>query len=253
MNAPTRTTKPPELVNAQAQCKLCQLHVSDPELLARIHQRVIDGDPRKTIAEEANISYATLNRHVRKHVDLSLCGPTDAPPPKTKGQAPAPLAVRPQDPGAEDHEGLWALFDRIQYVLNQFDYDGLFFTKPVVGDDGEVKSYALVSDPHQMSQWISLMKEARGLLEGVNKVRNSNRVTDAILASHTRRLVRNLATPFEAHLGPLVAAAEAGEDSERIAEQLRDFMMHTFAGILQNAVDSAVNETREVYRLGDKG
>lgn len=268
----------PEIVNREEQCRLCTLVDKDPELLRHIHDAWKSGKGVRALETETTTLWAergeavpnvqSFARHFKKHIDFEAAAVGELleedflPPPP--GDTPAPTAIaerpktsspegvlphapppkvelvkpRPEDEeaGAADYFDMENVIRRLRARLEQIDQDTSF-----VDESGRVNTYGIVI-------WLKLVSEMRQALESYNRMKNSDRLTKAILQAHTKRFSQLLSQPlitrFEVVLGSLKADAmpNAVAELEKLARE-------DIKQIVLKAADESVRESVEVYKL----
>lgn len=262
----------PEIVQRGTQCRLCGLVETDPELLRRIHAMWREGKgvralATSTVADWAErklkaVDHRTFDRHFKNHVDfddtttavgevlaedipstaiaerpraLSPVGILPpAPPPRVELAKPRP---EDQEAGAGDYFDMENVIRRLRVRLEQIDQDTSF-----VDDDGRVNTYGIVI-------WLKLISEMRQALEALNRMKNSDRLTKAILQAHTKRFAQILSAPLIARFESMLAFVQRGDNSGALAEIERLTRGGQMKEIVLRAADEAVRESVTAYKL----
>lgn len=248
----------PEIVRKETQCRVCKLVEDAPELLHDIHSKWKMGAGVKaletemklefTMRQEDGIDHRCFARHFKNHVDFSETTMAvgeiledDFPEDIIRPIAPAPPLMltqpRPEDieAGAGDYFDMQNVIDRLRSRMHQLDDQTAFVDK-----DGRVNSYGMVI-------WLRLVSELRQSLEALNRMRNSDRLTKAILQAHTKRFAQLLS-------GPLVARFETVLERLQTSPEDAIFEMEQLAhgdvkSIVLRAAEESVRESCEVYKL----
>lgn len=183
--------------------------------------------------------------------------PAPAPPPVVvePGPAPAPMqmtvaapttvaapAASPSIPEEDDaameaaaYFDMRNLVTKLRARLDQLDQSTAF-----VDDKGKVNSFGL-------QLWLRFVDSFRSVLEAMNRIRNNDKLTKAILQAHTKRNYNMASAPLVARIEVVLKKMEAGAPDT--LDDLRQLARSDARGILEQAADDAIQETCGVYRL----
>lgn len=252
----------PEIVKRNPQCRLCALADSDPDLLRMVHGLYESGRGFRALAtdtlshwqrrEETPVNHQCFARHFRGHVSYAVVTTAVAGDAPVVVQAPAMVepvkavsVVRPPHgsvmrefevaPETGDYFDMRSIIDRLRTRLNDVDEKASF-----VDENGRVDNYALV-------MWLRLVAEFRAALEAMNRMKNGDRLTKAIIQAHSKRnaqMTSELLVPkFQTVLEQVRQDPEAG------VEVLEHFFAEEVTNLIIRAADESVKESCEAYRL----
>lgn len=199
----------PEL-SFEPRCTLCQMVHTHAGILKYIHREYAKDTPGdvalhsriKPIFERHGISPCpsprAFGRHVRSHVNLDQMGSMDAfdvPNPveavcdrfdetsmDLRRLDPADLALGHND---SDYHNMADLFRRIYRRIAALDSDPEAFRTP----EGK-------HNFQRYRDWANMVSSAKSILEGLNKMRNTDRMTVSIIEQHTKRYATALVGPI---------------------------------------------------------
>ena len=254
----------PELTKREAKCKLCQLADTHRGLLRLTHRmrhemelgndalrsRVRAAFERQGITPP---SPRSIGRHFNDHVDWSQLPEPDAlalPEPveatldrldrdigDLRLADPEELALGRND---SDYHAMADLFERVRRRVNALDADPRAFTNA----DG-THSFP------KLSTWSSMIDNARRIIEGLNKMRNSDRMTVSILEQHTQKFASAITRPVAAELRGIrdLLATSSDPVAQHAARQLTSLLTGGVTSIMRDAAVSSLRDSREQYKL----
>lgn len=261
----------PELVARAAKCRLCLLVDTSPELLRKVHALFQDGCSVTALEGELASVWAargevlltrkSIGQHFRAHVDFATGAevaellPSPPPPPAKSLAVVTPAAsmvvaamvpsapletVPPPVPRIEDLEAaayfdMQELINKLRTRLAQVDEKTAFLNA-----DGTVNTYG-------MMLWLKLVDTFRQALEAMNRIRNNDRLTKAILQAHTKRNTQLASAPIVARFEVVLGKVKTGAP-DALAE-LEKFATEEVKEMLIEAGKTAIQESCEVYRL----
>jgi hypothetical protein len=249
----------PEIIRAEARCRLCQFATTDPELLQRVHVLYFNGHGVRSLEQrtlhifdargETPLRARCFARHFRSHVSEELAAygdeleeeyalnPKATSVPRAKdalkpATTPAPI---PEDEEAAAYFDMRDLLHKLRTRMKEVDNTVTF-----VDDHGQLNAYGL-------QLWLKFVDSFRQALEAMNRIRNNDRLTKAILQAHTKRNYNLASAPLIARFEEVLTklrnkAPGAVDDFERLA-------LYEAREILEQAARSAVQESCDVYRL----
>ena len=99
--------------------------------------------------------------------------------------------------------------------------------------------------------WSELVDQARKIIEGLNKMRNSDRMTLSILESHTARFASAALRPVATDLRAIEAELRTSLDpvSRRCAEKLSLILSGKLPEYFEGAAIASLRESQETYKL----
>lgn len=232
----------PEFVRRNSQCRLCLLVEADPELLRRIHRGWTEGKGVRALETETRpaweargetpLDHRSFHRHLRRHVQFE--GKEKLP--MTKPIVPTVPDESVEVPGETgDYFDMRMIIDRLRCRMKEVDD-----TAALVGPDGKVDSYALV-------MWLRLVAEFRSTIEAVNRMKNSDRLTKAILQAHTKRMVQLFSEPLAARFTAVIGQLRS--NPENAADVLEHLVATEVPRMVLRAADEGVKESCDQFRL----
>jgi len=236
----------PEIRKFHARCTLCKLAANEGPLLREIHYRLRSGVPSRKVAalfaEELEdrglptLDFRAIARHYKDHVenalivnpaqDLAFQAPIlPAPRRKPAAASAAPISAVEGPPLLEpdaDLEGPAAesyatkrdpkTDDEADYFELRKLYDRLLPMLDLANKDLKRKASSSHGLTHQDYKIIVTMySECRQQLEALNKMRNSNRLTRAVIEAHTSQVLTMLSEPLGQKLRDIRRQLEHGE------------------------------------------
>lgn len=254
----------PEITQPTPQCKLCTLAASAPGLLKLMHAARRDEDlgndalatrMRGAFERHGHMvpSPRAIGRHFSGHVDFAAVpavGDFDMPDPmqvtfeRLAGAEQDLTALRPEDIALgrndSDYHSMADLFRRLMRRIASLDSDPYAF----VNDDGKPSL-------QKLSIWSNMISGAKSIIEGLNKMRNSDRMTASILEQHTKRYATALAAPLADTIRGVRDGLRTVDDPRvRALEQRLTVLLESGVGdMFTEAAASALRETKEQYKL----
>lgn len=254
----------PEITTHEPKCKLCQLVDTQRGLLKLAHrlryEEELGNDPLRTrilpiFARMGQLppSPRSIGRHFTEHVDFSKLPSEDAYAMPESIEASLErlnadaAELRATDPeemalgdNNSDYHQLTDLFMRLQRRIAALDSDPGAFTAA----DG---SHSFT----KLRTWAALIDGARRIVEGLNKMRNSDRMTVGILEQHTRRFATEITRPVANHLRAIRNELTASSDpvAHRAVEQLTFLLDEGVTNIMVNAATQALTDVKAEYKL----
>lgn len=255
----------PELRH-EPRCKVCQLVTDHPGILKLLHEFKRD-EPEmgeyalhtkmRPIFERHGIkgpSSRAIGRHLAQHVDFTIVPPVvakfDLPDPdvvmfermaeaeqQLRSFSAADVALGAND---SDYHSMADLFRRLMRRISALDADPKAFMNP----DGR-------HSMQKLNTWASMVNTAKSVIEGLNKMRNSDRMTVSILEQHTKRYAAAVASPLASTLRDVRDELMFIEDpkAKELAQRLTLLLSEEVSGIFTDAAKKSLGETRERYKL----
>lgn len=232
----------PEITALHPQCRLCALVGSDPELLTQIHMQAKSGAGSRRLQTafeaawadrlEQPMDHQNYKRHIENHCTIKqpIAAPSfDEPIPEAKiAEANASLEKM------AEHDDYFELRDLILQLRQQMEN----MSRTKKNDSSESNFYWLTI-------WLKIVSELRACLESLSRMRNSDRVTKAVLQAHTKRFVQLFSEPLLIELQKTLVATQQGEGEPAVARLIDE----SVSRIIQTAATSALRETSEAYKL----
>lgn len=131
---------------------------------------------------------------------------------------------------------LWDLFSRSKERVMAMDQDPNAF----IGPDGFLDLMAIRT-------YKELLDTTRKMLETLNKMKNSDRVTASILDAHTKSLAENLAIPLGERLRQVLTLID--KDRIEAKQALIQLLQRGLVEVFKKAAQDATSTTKETYGL----
>jgi len=198
-------------------------------------------------------SMRAIGRHLTSHVDYDIVPDKDnfdLPDPEEvaferlaaaegelKQIAPSDVALGKND---SDYHNMADLFRRLMRRIAALDADPTAFVNP----DGQ-------HSMQRLNTWSNMVSNAKSIIEGLNKMRNSDRMTVSILEQHTKRYATAIAAPI-ADVVRSVRDDLAFIDHPKARElelRLTILLEQGVPGIFRDAAVRSLRESREKYKL----
>lgn len=254
----------PEIVNREPKCKLCQLCQRDRGLLKLVHRMrheeelgnsALRTKVRAVFERQGQPvpSPRSFGRHFEEHVDFSRMPDPDAlamPEPvettlhRLESDADGLRMADPEELALgrnhSDYHQLTDLFVRLTRRITALDSDPRAF----INQDG---SHSF----QKLSTWAGLIDNARRIIEGLNKMRNSDRMTVSILETHTRRLATSFTRPVATEMRMIRDQLLTSSDptAQRVATHMTALLDDGVPTIITDAATKAMRESREEFKL----
>lgn len=245
----------PDIINRNDQCRLCGLVEDAPELLTWIHAqfkagsgvRALETATRRRWTErgETPLDHRCFARHFESHVE----------PRASKVDVGSELVSAQIE---ETRREIKSVSDAVDREVFGDDNSDFFDMKNVIqrmkgwvqkfDDDNELRNEEGGLDTYRLMAAMKLSGELRASIEAFNRMKNSERVTRAILQGHTKRYTQHLSPQITTELVQIREALESGDVAT--AEDLVDVLLKARLGIIfRSSADTSVKESCEVYRL----
>lgn len=261
----------PELTGFEPKCKLCRLSSDAPGLLKLLHRKHAEGLGSKalmallrTMFDRYSVNMPSLsafNRHLSGHVDHSQVSDADdytLPDPlalvlaKLDDEAPAMFKARPDviayGHNDSDYHNMAELFRRLMRRVVALDDDPLAFTAADAGEGGE-----RIHNFDRLAKWSGMIANCKSIIESLNKMRNSDRMTVSILEQHTKRYATAVAQPLVTELRAireqLAALAASNADAHALDVRLGTLLDHQVSEMFTDAAGRTLAETEKHYKL----
>lgn len=254
----------PEIVNFEPKCKLCQLGDSHRGLLRLAHrlrhEEQLGNDALRTklraVFERQGVmppSPRSIGRHFADHVDFSKLPDPDA--------LALPEPVEDQLARLERDAGELSLADPEDLALgrNDSDYHQLtdLFTRiyrRIAALDADPTAFSNQDGTHsfqKLSTWSSMIDNGRKIIEGLNKMRNNDKMTVSILESHTRKFGTAFARPVAAELRAMrdLLANSRDPAAAQVAARIDTLLTEGVKTIMTDAAVQAMRDSKEQYKL----
>lgn len=233
----------PELVAREAQCQICALVEDDPAFLKQIHDVARGGAGVKRLETSMGpdwmkrtgkvLDHRSYDRHLKRHVAFDAvpvgAGLMVAIPPVP------PVEVREVDGDAIEYFDMENLLTQLRTRMREIDKHTV-----IVGIDGKIDHYGTTT-------WLRLVSEFRASIESLARMKNSDRLTKAILQAHTKRMAQMVATPLVARFNSVIRDLRANEPGA--LDQLEKLAGADMKTLILGAAEAAIEESCEVYNL----
>lgn len=261
----TTTEGFPELI-FEPKCRLCQLAKSHAGLLTVVHRYwFVEGLGRKAISnriKETLVSHGlhpiqprTIARHFDRHINADQVPKPDVhkgfkmPPPRDLSDAIESdehelLSVNPHNMALgkndSDYHSMVDLFRRLMRRIAALDADPTAF----ITDDGR-------HSMQRLSIWSGMISNAKSILEGLNRMRNQDRMTVSILEKHTEEFAIKVATPIGDVLRSVRAdlLAMRSPKGNELAARVSLLLDSEISDVFASAAESSLASSREKYKL----
>lgn len=138
---------------------------------------------------------------------------------------------------ADEYDEMRALFVELAETM-----------RAIRSDPNSLKSPLGGYDVSMIRAITSMVDALRKIMSDINKMKNSDRLTLAILETHTRSMSQNLAIPLGEKIRVTLAHIEDGEiDAAR--DSLMALVQGDIVDIFREAATQAMTSSREQYRL----
>lgn len=138
---------------------------------------------------------------------------------------------------ASDYHQMWSLFMQIVERANSMNADPNAFTT----------KYGF--NEKTLNAWTKMIATARSILEGLNKMRNADKMTRYILENYTRGLAQSVTIELGMEVKTVLDALDAGEDREAIAIRLKRFIYRRVPEIFLRSATETLASTKEEFSL----
>jgi hypothetical protein len=254
----------PELISYQFRCRLCTLARDDVDTLKTIHEMRRAGTTGRELWRQVRDALAAVNRpaidrrsidrHFETHVDFrseaaeiaAAYQPSPPPGPEAlKAQLDSDVekffkaaSELDEDDDHTDYHQMWEQYRRVNRRIRAFDADPTAFHSA----DGTLNTMKL-------QMWVKLVSEARSLLEGVNKMRNQDRLVVAILEAHTKHFALRLIDSIKVEIAEQASLLRDGADAAAVAGSLERLVLQRLPSIFRDAAVDSLHYSREEYSL----
>lgn len=264
----------PEIVAWQPRCRLCKLCRDKPGLGRVVHEEYrrrqeldLGGRGADAIADAVAgtceshgvkaFDPQNIRRHFGNHVDATLMRKDDE---ELLGEAQQALHeslgerfeaavedLRTSDPdigahgkGDNDYFVMWDMARRLMRRIVALDNDPTaFFTQ-----DSR-------HDMHKLNVWSGMISNAKSVVEALNKMRNSDKLTISILEQHTVRYSQQVAALLSSDLKDVLTELRRVEDpaAKAIARRLSTILAKKIPEVFQAVAVSSMEEVKQRYGL----
>lgn len=137
-----------------------------------------------------------------------------------------------------DYHNMWGLFLRVIRRAEAIDNDPQAFLSP-----------SGAYDTKAVETWAKLIDNGRKILEGLNKMRNSDRLTVHILESHTRSFAEALAGPLGVELRAILTELQQVPEASHVTARLARLVNDGVVTIFRRAALETITKSKEEYKL----
>lgn len=254
----------PELIAREPKCKICQLADTHRGLLLIMHRLRHEeqlGDQAlrnrvRAVFERQGVlcpSPRSIGRHFSEHCDFTKMPDPDA----LAFPTPVEVSLARME---RDATGM-ALADPEEVALGRENSDYHQLTdllvrlqRRIAALDADPNAFRNADGDHafsRLSTWSSLIDNARKIVEGLNKMRNSDRMTVAILEQHTRRFAAAFTRPVASELRAIRDDLATSSDpaAQRAAARLSSLLGSGVSTIMSDAAVQSLRDSKEQYKL----
>lgn len=254
----------PELISYQFRCRLCVLARDDVEALKQIHKLRRDGVSGRELWRKVkdvlvgrglkSIDRRSIDRHFETHVDfrseaaeIAAAYQPSPPPDPDKLKAQLDQDVKDffkaaseldEDDDHTDYHQMWEQYRRVNRRIKAFDADPTAFHSA----DGTLNTMKL-------QVWVKLIAEARSLLEGLNKMRNQDRLVVSILEAHTKHFAIRLIDSIKVEIAGQAALLRDGVEPDVVADSLEALVLQRLPSLFRDAAIDSLHFSQEEYNL----
>lgn len=139
--------------------------------------------------------------------------------------------------------------------LNDSDYHNMYglFLRVLRRIESLDDNNAIISqsgcDVKLLATWNALLDNARRMIEGLNKMRNSDRLVLHILESQTKSFAQAIASPLGVELREIVLELERIPEASHITARMKRLVGSGVSSMFRNAALETLARTREEYKL----
>lgn len=257
----------PELIALEPRCHVCQLVQSHSGLVKLVHRYRRDEGLGAEMLEQrmkpiferhgvTPLAGKSMTRHLLNHVDfdrvpkdgaVDTFGLPDATELSIDRLATDAAALRAGNlddlaTGANDsdYHQMADLFRRLVRRVRAMDGDPTAFVTP----DGQ-------PSVQRLTVWANMVTSAKSIIEGLNKMRNSDRMVASILEAHTKRYALAVAQPLAASIRDVRDALSHHHDPvvRAQADRLSALLDNDVSDIFTQAALRSLRESKEQYKL----
>jgi len=138
---------------------------------------------------------------------------------------------------ASDYNNMWSLFCQIVERASAMNADPDAFLTPTGRYDDK-----------SLNAWTKMIATARSILEGLNKMRNSDRLTAHILEKHAQDLSQAVAVELGRSLREIATMVDTS-DKQELRNALLKFMNRGVPEIFAKSVKSTLGSAKEEFGL----
>lgn len=139
---------------------------------------------------------------------------------------------------ASDYRNMASLFQQIIQRASAMNDDGRAF----LDARGGYNTRALAT-------WKSLISEARQILEGLSKMRNTDKITSYILEKHTRDFSQMVAAALGKSILDIIDALDASSDRDDVKRQLTKLVNRGVPSMFRDAAHATLTSSKEEFGL----
>lgn len=138
---------------------------------------------------------------------------------------------------ASDYHNMWSLFTQMVQRANSLNSDPDSF----VSVSGGV-------DVRALNAWTKMIATAKSILEGLNRMRNEDKMVTHMLDRQTRMLVQDVSLGIGLEMKTIIEKLEARGQHD-LADDLRRFLYKRLSGIFLKAAESTLTASKQEFRL----
>jgi hypothetical protein len=138
---------------------------------------------------------------------------------------------------ASDYHNMWALYSQLVERVQSLNVDANSFVTP----HGTV-------DVRTLATWTKMIATAKSILEGLNRMRNEDKMVTHMLDRQTRLLVQDVSIGIGLQLKGFIDRLEARGQHD-IADDMRRFLYRRLAGIFLKAAETTLNTSKQEFKL----
>jgi hypothetical protein len=238
----------PELTSKASRCRACAMADTNPSALAVCHDLIRKGiitnevvRRMKPVMLEAGLeplSFRTIQNHASDHITVTMIADRFSGRKLMMAEEEKPvIPLMPRSDVVLDYQEMRKLYDKLVPILDMA-YD-------LLEKSGEISGGDIIT-------LVRVFGEARQQLEALGKMRNSDRLTLAILEWHTRAMAHNISEPLGRKLREIEADLEDG-DAELAQAKLHTFLHKEIGPIFLAGARDALNKSSEEFKLPREG
>lgn len=219
-----------ELTKRAANCELCKLEGSQPNVLYTVHELHRRGHDLPEVIRRVKPVFAEVRREVPEpavfadHIELHCRWDVE------DGEADFET----------DYKELRSLYLDFRMIFSDVR---THFTK--LQTEGEEATVSVT----ELQMLIKLASELRHMLKALTDMRNQDKLVGLILARHTEALVERIAEPIGTTFRSVRDRLESGDDPDAVVAQIDKLLDGEIYPIFEAAAAQAIERSRQQYNL----
>lgn len=138
---------------------------------------------------------------------------------------------------SSDYRHMWTLFMQIVERADSMNSDPNAFSTGTGFNEKTINA------------WTKMIATARSILEGLNKMRNADKMVGVILDKHTRTLAQAVTIDLGVELKRVLDSVDRGDDHSAIAFNIRKLMYKRLPEIFLRSARASLDSSREEFGL----